>query len=296
MTGTIIVTGASGTVGREVVKQLAAAGMKVRAAVHTASKGDVFKRLGIETVELDYARPETWAAAFDGAAKVFFVGYAGPTFAELSRNLAEAAKKAGVAHFVKLSAFGADFAPQFYIARSHRESEEAIESTGIAYTHLRPNVFMQNLINYYGQAIRDTGIFYLAQGDGKVGFIDVRDVAAAAVVTLTSGGHAGKSYSLTGSESLSYYQVAEILSRAAGKKIEYVALSEEQALQQSRASGAPEFLIEAKLGDFRPHRFKTLVPQPQRGGIALPKGFNPLEHKSRLGRWKFGLLFEAKRD
>ncbi len=109
---------------------------------------------------------------------------------------------------------------------------------------LRPNVFMQNLSNYYGQAIRDTGIFYLAQGDGKVSFIDVRDVAAAAVETLTSGGHEGKSYSLTGSESLSYYQVAEILSRAAGKKIEYVALSEEQALQQSRARDLPEFLIE----------------------------------------------------
>jgi uncharacterized protein YbjT (DUF2867 family) len=244
MTGTIIVTGASGTVGREVVKQLAAAGEKVRTAVHTTSKGEVFKRLGIETVEMDYTRLETWAAALDGATKVFFVGYAGPTFAELSRNLAEAAKRAGVAHFVKLSAFGADFAPQFYIARSHRESEEAIESTGIAYTHLRPNVFMQNLSNYYGQAIRDMGRFYLAQGDGKVSFIDVRDVAAAAVETLTSGGHEGKSYSLTGSESLSYYQVAEILSRAAGKKIEYVALSEEQALQQSRDRELPDFLIE----------------------------------------------------
>ncbi len=136
MTGTIIVTGASGTVGREVVKQLAAAGMKVRAALHTASKGEVFKRLGVETVEMDYARPETWAAAFNGAAKVFFVGYAGATFAELSRNFAEAARKAGITHFVKLSAFGADFAPQFYIAKSHRESEEAIEATGIAYTHL----------------------------------------------------------------------------------------------------------------------------------------------------------------
>lgn len=244
MTDTIIVTGASGTVGREVVKQLVAAGMKVRAAVHTASKGEVFKRLGIETVELDYTRPETWAAALNGAAKVFFVGFAGPTFAELSRNFAEAAKKAGIAHFVKLSAFGADFAPQFYIAKSHRESEEAIEATGIAYTHLRPNVFMQNLINYYGQTIRDAGRFYLAQGDGKVSFIDVRDVAAAAVETLTSGGHAGMSYTLTGSEALSYYQVAEILSRATGKTIEYVALSEEQALQQSRARGLPEFVVE----------------------------------------------------
>ncbi|MBI5349930.1 MAG: SDR family oxidoreductase, partial [Chloroflexi bacterium] len=231
---------------REVVKQLAAAGIKVRAAVHIASKGEVFKRLGIETVEMDYARPETWAAAFNGAAKVFFVGFAGPTFADLSRNFAEAARKAGIAHFVKLSAFGADFAPQFYIAKSHRESEEAIESTGIAYTHLRPNVFMQNLINYYGQAIRDTGRFYLAQGDGKVSFIDVRDVAVAAVETLTSGSHAhaGKSYTLTGSEALSYYQVAEILSRVTGKTIEYVALSEEHALQQSRASGAPEFLMQ----------------------------------------------------
>lgn len=136
--------------------------------------------------------------------KLFFVGFAGSTFAQLSKNLVEAAKVAGVRHFVKLSAYGADFAPEFYIAKSHRESEEAIEATGIAFTHLRPNVFMQNFSNYYGPMIRSEGKLYLAHGDGRVSFIDVRDVATVAVEVLTRPGHEGQSYTLTGSEALSY--------------------------------------------------------------------------------------------
>jgi uncharacterized protein YbjT (DUF2867 family) len=240
----ILVTGATGTVGTEVVKQLVARGVQVRAAVHTPGKADWLKPLGVEIVEMDYAQPETYIAALRGVEKAFFVGFAGPTFAELSRNFAEAAKQAGVTHLVKLSAFGADFAPQFLIAKSHRESEAAIEATGIAYTHLRPNVFMQNLINYFGYSIRNEGKFALAQGDGKVSFIDVRDVGTAAVEVLTHSGHEGKGYSLTGSETLSYYEVADMLSRAIGKTITYVSLSEEDALSQARAAGQPDFFIE----------------------------------------------------
>lgn len=243
----ILVTGATGTVGREVVRQLAAIGVRIRAAIHTPSKAGQVQNPGVEIVALDYDRPQTYAPALTGVEKLFFVGFAGPHFAEISGNLARAAREAGVRHLVKLSAYGADFAPEFFIAKSHRDSEEAIEATGIAYTHLQPNVFMQNLVNYYGHSIREEDKFSLAQGDARVSFIDVRDVGAAAVAVLTQTGHEGQAYTLTGLEALSYEQAAAILSQAVGREITYAALSEEESRQQMQAMGRPDFLIEVGL-------------------------------------------------
>lgn len=157
MAGPILVTGATGTVGGELVGQLTAAGYEVRAAVHTPTRARRLGGRGITAVALDYDDPGTWGAALSGVEGVFFVGWAGPGFADLSARFAAAAQRAGAQRLVKLSAYGADFAPEFLIARHHCESERAIEATGIAYTHLRPNVFMQNLINYYGESIRRDG-------------------------------------------------------------------------------------------------------------------------------------------
>lgn len=185
-TGKILVTGATGVVGSEVIRQLVAQGVPVCAGVHTLAKAEPLREQGIEVVHVDYEKPETFATAVASTDKLFFVGFAGPHFAEISQKLAETAKQAGVTQLVKLSAYGADFAPEFYIARSHRESEAAIEATGIPYTHLRPGVFMQNLLNYYGWRIRQSGQFSLAQGEGRVSFIDVRDVGKAAIAALPS--------------------------------------------------------------------------------------------------------------
>lgn len=244
MADTILVTGATGTVGSEVIRQLRDRGIPVRAGVHTSEKAGIFSEQGIDVVHIDYEKADTFDTAVAGVDKLFFVGFAGPQFAGVSRQLARTAKQAGVTHFVKLSAYGAGFSPEFYIANAHRESEVAIEAEGIAYTHLRPNVFMQNLINYHGWSIRQEGKFYLAQGNGKVSFIDVRDVGTAAVTVLTQPGHEGKAYTLTGLEALTYHQAAVILSEAVGKPITYVPLSEAEARQRIQAMGQPDFLID----------------------------------------------------
>lgn len=243
-TGKILVTGATGVVGSEVIRQLAAKGLPIRAGVHTLAKAEPFREQGIEVVHIDYEKPETFATAVAGTDKLFFVGFAGSHFAEISQKLAETAKQAGVIQFVKLSAYGADFAPEFYIASSHRESEAAIEATGIPYTHLRPGVFMQNLLNYYSWSIRQSGQFSLAQGDGRVSFIDVRDVGKAAVTVLTQPGHENKAYTLTGSEALTYSQAVEILSAATGERIRYVPISAEEARLQALAKGQPDAYLE----------------------------------------------------
>lgn len=244
MAGPILVTGATGTVGGELVGQLTAAGYEVRAAVHTPTRARRLGGRGITAVALDYDDPGTWGAALSGVEGVFFVGWAGPGFADLSARFAAAAQRAGAQRLVKLSAYGADFAPEFLIARHHCESERAIEATGIAYTHLRPNVFMQNLINYYGESIRRDGSFSLAQGDAGVSFIDVRDVAAVAVQTLTLRGHEGRAYTLTGSERLTYHDAAQLISEASGRRVTYLPISTAVAARRSRNAGRIAFLLE----------------------------------------------------
>jgi uncharacterized protein YbjT (DUF2867 family) len=244
MTRPILVTGATGTVGGEVVDQLIAAGHEVRAAVHTPERARALSERGVPTVGLDYDDPGTWRAALSGVGAVLFVGWATPAFGDLSDRFATAAQRAGAERLVKLSAYGADFAPEFLIARFHGESERAIEATGIAFTHLRPNVFMQNLINYHGKEIRRTGSFSLAQGGGRVSFIDVRDVAAVAAQALTRAGHEGQAYTLTGSEALTYHDAARALSQASGRAVTYTPISVQQAARQAGDAGQPELLVE----------------------------------------------------
>jgi uncharacterized protein YbjT (DUF2867 family) len=141
------------------------------------------------------------------------------------------AKKSGIRHIVKQSIIGADLRADVEAMRLHRQEEKVIEISGIPYTFLRSNAFMQNLVNFYGHIIKAQNVFYLPTGNGKVSFVDVRDIAAVAVQALTKNGsrHVNNVYEITGQEALSYYQAAEILSNATGKKIDYVNISDEAA-------------------------------------------------------------------
>ena len=252
MEGKILVTGATGTIGSEVIKQLSSKQADIRAAVHSISKAENLKEYNEQVVELDYNKPETFETALKGIEKVFCLVMAHPAVGKVSKTFAEAAKKEGVKHLVKLSAYGADAGETFILAANHRLSEKAIEESGIAFTHLRPNVFMQNFINYYGTNIKSEGKLHLPHGDAGVGFIDTRDVAAAAAEVLTSDGHEGKAYTLTGPESISYYDAVKILSEAAGKTICYVDVPKNSAIKEMKNNGAPGFMIKVwiNMADF----------------------------------------------
>lgn len=231
MDGTILVTGATGTVGSEVVKQLSSAGQKVRAAVRSTTRADSSDKLkGVELVEMDYNKSETLATAFKDADKLFLLTPGSSKAAEFASNLVTEAKKAGIKHIVKQSLMGADQEVDLDHIHLHRKAEKIIEESGIPFTFLRPNDFMQNFVNFYGPSIRSKNAIYLPAEDAKVSFVDVRDIAAVAVKALTDderSRHNGKAYTITGPEALSYYQAAEILSNETGKKISYVNVSEE---------------------------------------------------------------------
>ncbi len=237
----ILITGASGNVGREVLKQIAATGAKVRAAFQSVGKAAVAPS-GVEIVTMDYNQPETLQKALKGVERVFLVGPPTPNLPALERKAVDEIKRSEVRYVVKLSAMGGRGA---VFPRQHADSEDYIKSTGLTYTFLRPNGFMQNFINYNAPTINTQNAFYASQGDSRVSHIDLRDIAAVAVKTLTEDGHEGKAYTLTGPEAISNARVAEILSDDTGRDIKYVDLPAEQFKQALVGAGVPEWSADA---------------------------------------------------
>ncbi len=239
----ILITGASGNVGSEVLKQAAAAKLSIRAAYLAADKAKGAPA-GVETVLMDYAKPGTIRAALAGIERVFLVGPPAPDIAELEGNFVNEAKKSGVKHIVKLSALGGRKA---IFPSLHRDSEEKIEASGLPYTFLRPNGFMQNFVNYNSGTVKTQNTIYGAQGNGAVSHIDIRDIASVAVRVLSGGDHEGKAYSLTGPEALTNAQVAGKLSRVLGRVIRYVDVPPDNFKKSLLSAGVPEWSANALL-------------------------------------------------
>ncbi len=239
----ILITGASGNVGREVVKQALAVGLKIRATFQSpavAAKAPA----GLEGVIMDYAKPDTIRPALHGVEKIFLVGPPLRDLPTFEANFIKEVRAAGQQHVVKLSALGGR---ESMFPSQHRDSEENIEASGLPYTFLRPNGFMQNLVNYDAGAIRSQNAFYGCQGNGAVSVVDIRDIAAVAVIVLAATGHEGKSYALTGGEALTNEQVAEKISRVAGRKISYVDLPAAELKKGILSTGTPGWSADALL-------------------------------------------------
>jgi uncharacterized protein YbjT (DUF2867 family) len=258
MAETILVTGATGTVGTEVVKQLLSAeGQKeediiVKAAARSAND-DTFRNLGVQVVQLDYDKPDTLSAALRGIDKLFLLTPFQSNMVDLTSNLVNEAKNAGVRYIVKQSVLGADAEPGITPSRLHRQAEKVIEESGIPFTFLRPNFFMQNFVTFYSHFIKTQGAFYVPAEDAKASFVDARDIAAVAVKALSgsskngTANHIRKAYDITGGEALSYGQAAEILSKEIGKKVNYLNISDEDARKGMKDMGADEWTINSMI-------------------------------------------------
>ena len=250
MTQTILVTGATGTVGSEVVRQLSTKGETVKAAARSANDTTFSNLNRVQTVQLDLNSTDTITSAFHGVDKLFLLTPFQPNMVDLTSNLVNVAKNAKIKHIVKLSVMGADAEPGITPSRLHRQAEKIIEESEIPFTFLRPNFFMQNFVNFFSHTIKSQNAFYVPAGDGKISIVDVRDIASVATHVLTSNDDyrdIGKAYNITGGEALSYYQVAEILSREVGKKISYVNISDEDARKGMKDAGADEWTINSMI-------------------------------------------------
>jgi len=216
MTYQILITGSTGNVGTEIVRELNRKQISIKAAV-TNNKSASQSKSKNKTVVLDFENPKTFKGALSGISTVFLMRPPQMGNPKQLYPFIDACKNSGVQHIVFLSLLGIQynpFAPHGYI-------EKHIKKSGISYTLLRPSFFMQNLSTTHVVDIRDNDEVFVPAGKGKTSFIDARDIAAVAAVTLSEAGHTNKAYDLTGSEALSYYDVAKILSGVLGRPIVY---------------------------------------------------------------------------
>jgi uncharacterized protein YbjT (DUF2867 family) len=238
----ILVTGATGTVGRDVVKLLSKKGAAVRAGVRDQARARQQFDDDIALVTFDFENESSFAAALDGVEKVFLLPPLLPNQVELTNAFVDAAKHAGVRRIVKLSAIGVGGEIQFTVGKWHVANEQYIRESGLAFTFLRPNSFMQNFITYFPP--RNDAI-YLPWGNGTASFVDTRNIASVAAEVLTSDGHEEKIYTLTGPAALGITEVAEILSEVVGREFKYVDVPEDAARDGMLQAGVPKWQVEA---------------------------------------------------
>lgn len=240
----ILVIGGTGTIGSEVVRLLKAENAPFRALIRDPAKAESLNAQGVETVAGDLRQPETLPEALQGVEKVFVVTPLVPDQVQMRANLIAAAKTAGVKHVVMSTGIGAAPDAPVQIGRWHGENQKQLQESGMAWTFVQPGFFMQNLL-MYAEAIRDKGEFYMPLGDGKVSWIDARDIAAVAAKALTEPGHKNRAYPVTGPEALSGAELGAILTEVTGHAVNYIPISLDQAKQAMTDMGMPDALADA---------------------------------------------------
>jgi len=233
----VLVTGSTGNVGSEVVGRLVERGAPIRAAVRPGRP----RQLASSdcSVEFDFEDPATFEEALVNADRVFFMRPPHISDAAAMRPFVEAMRAHEVEHVVFLSVQGAGTNPFV----PHHGIEALLKKSGLNWTFLRPSFFMQNLSTTHLADIRDRGEIYVPAGNGRTNFVDVADIAEAAAICLTTPGHAGKAYEITGSEALTYEQVAGTLSEACGRSIVYPRPSTRQFKTRMKDLGHPDDFV-----------------------------------------------------
>ncbi|MEV6104348.1 NmrA family NAD(P)-binding protein [Streptomyces sp. NPDC051940] len=250
---TILVTGATGTVGRRIVDHLVAGGHKVRALTRNPATAGLPE--GVEPVAGDLTRPETFAAALDGVTAVHFITFAGDDYQPLATaaELVRLAEEAGVLRATVLSGV------------QGRAVEEALQASGMEWTFVQPVEFMGNALEWSGPA-REKGAISEPFPAALSAPVHESDIGAVAAVALTGDGHHGQTYTVTGPEVLTKPEKVRIISRAAGRDIAYVELTEQQARDSWAAKGLPPHVIDFLIGAYGnpPEMAYTVLPTVER--------------------------------
>jgi uncharacterized protein YbjT (DUF2867 family) len=244
----ILVTGATGKTGRELVQRLISRSMPVRALVRDRARADDIAAAGAEVAVADLSRSETLGSALVGIDKVYLMTAADPQQVMLHSNFIRAAKQAGVRHIVRHSVRGADLDSAVKLCRWHATSQKELEDSGIAWTHLQPVYNMQNFLTF-APTIQSQDAFYAPMKHAAVSMVDTRDVAAvAAAIFIDNAHHQCKTYVITGPEALTFAEAAEQLSTVLGRPIQYKDITREDARKALLHRGVPGWYIEDLLG------------------------------------------------
>lgn len=247
----ILVTGATGRIGRHLVDTLASKAVPVTAMTRDPDRASGLAERGVDLVEGDFSDPASLENALAGVSKAFLLSPVLQEMADYQTNFIEAAEQADVTQLVKLSAAGADPESKWDIARWHGEVERRLTESDIHHTHLRPVFYMQNLLDA-AETLRETGVFERpAPPDTRINMIDTRDVAAVAATTLTEQGHYDTAYKLTGRRPVRLTEVTETLSRVIGREITYQEISPTEATEVFVSQGAPDWLAHEQAALFQ---------------------------------------------
>jgi uncharacterized protein YbjT (DUF2867 family) len=258
MAGSVLVVGSTGTVGGALVSRLEQLGEKVRAATRAPKVASAMAHSGREYVEFDLERPETFGPALEGVDRLFLIARPGDEQADrFAIPLIDEARRRGVRSVVDLSAMGIETMPDAAL----RKVERHLEASGLDYTHLRPNWFMQIFSTGSLRAgVCAAGAIQVPAAAARVSFIDARDIAEVAAQALRESKHGGKAYTLTGGRALDHSEVAEAISRSAGRPVRYVAIGEDVARHALETAGLSQERVERLV------RFYRLVRQ----GLCAP--------------------------
>jgi uncharacterized protein YbjT (DUF2867 family) len=245
----IVITGATGTIGQEVARALLAAKEDVRILARDPGKVSELQGLGAEVVAGDLDDQASLERALQGAERLFLLTGFVENCVPQVKNAVEAAKAARVRFILRLSAPGADANSPSPLAKHHGESEDLVKGSGLAWAIVRPNFFMDNLLNYSGASIKAGGAFYGAANEGKTAYVSSRDIGeSAAAILRDPEKHAGKTFDLSGGEAVTEADVARFASEAAGREIKYVNLTPEDLRNGFTSNGVPGWMTDALVG------------------------------------------------
>ena len=217
----ILITGATGKTGSATAKSLGEKGETFRALIRNEEKKERLESLGGEVVIGSIENTEVVNQSMQGVKTVLVLLPNSESQLALEKQLVDSAKQAGVERIVKMSSIEATPDATSPIPKLHLESEEYIKQSGLAWTMIKPNFYMQNLLASAG-TIKEQGKIFLPMGDGKTGMIDTTDVGKVLAKVLSEDGHESMNHEITGPEILSFYEVAEIFSQVLGKQVDYV--------------------------------------------------------------------------
>lgn len=238
----VLVTGATGTVGSHLVHRLRERGVLVRAFVRDPDKAAAMFAPGtdLDVAVGDLGDPASLRAAMDGADQMYLACGNHPQQVPWENAAIDAAAEAGVRRIVKLSVRGAEIGSPVAFSDAHGHIVEHLRARGIAHVLLEPGFSMANLLGA-ADGVRQAGAIFLPGAGARIAMIDPRDVAEVAATVLTSEGHDGRRYELTGPEAITFDDVARELTAVLGRPIGFVAVPDDAALAQLVGAGAPEW-------------------------------------------------------
>jgi uncharacterized protein YbjT (DUF2867 family) len=239
----ILVTGATGHAGSQVVRALLEHGREVRALVRDPDKAHRLFGHAAELARGDFADPHAVRAALEGVQDVVLSGPDDPRRVEWETGLIDVAAATGVGRIVKLSSIIAEPGAPVAFWDWHGRIEEHLHESGVPAVILRSGPYMSNVFAAAEQVACE-GRLYAPAGEARIAMIDPRDVGAAAAAVLTTAGHDGRTYVLTGPEAITYAQMAAELSAATAREVEFIDVSDEDAKQAMILGGLPGFAAE----------------------------------------------------